>query len=197
MTGIDKIIKQIGADAAEAAGEIIAAAEESAGEEKKRAIEIAEKQGRAILCQAEIDAADYLNRAKSAAVLQKRQMILMAKQEIINEIIARAYQSLADLSDWDYFALILKMIKKHAWPQNGELLFSPQDLQRLPEDFQARVNEALVDKNASLMVSDQTRKIDGGFVLVYGEIEENCSFSALFEAARERFQDQVNALLFE
>lgn len=197
MTGLDKILAEIRAGAAESAEEIIAAAKENAAEEKKRGLETAEKQCRAILHQAEIEAADYLDRAKSAAVLQKRQMILTAKQQIINEIIAKAYQSLVALSDRDYFEMILKMIRKHAWPQNGELLFSPEDLKRLPNDFQTQVNEALVGQNGSLIISVRTRKIDGGFVLVYGDIEENCSFSALFAADRESFQDQVQELLFE
>ena len=37
---------------------------------------------------------------------------------------------------------------------------------------------------------------NGGFVLVYGGIEENCSFEAMFAAQREKLQDQVHAFLF-
>ena len=39
--------------------------------------------------------------------------------------------------------------------------------------------------------------IDGGFVLIYGGMEENCSFSALFDANREDFLDAAKAVLFE
>ena len=38
--------------------------------------------------------------------------------------------------------------------------------------------------------------MDGGFVLLYGGIEENCTVRALFDARREALQDQVHALLF-
>jgi V/A-type H+-transporting ATPase subunit E len=55
----------------------------------------------------------------------------------------------------------------------------------------------LSDKEgASLTLSEKTAAIDGGFLLIYGEIEENCSFDALFSASRENMQDQVNAFLF-
>lgn len=196
MTGLDKIVEQIGAIAAESAREIITKAKNNALEEKKRAVEKAEKQCLIIQRQSKNDVTNQLDRAISVAALQKRKMILSAKQEVINGMIEKAYHSLVELSDHDYFEMLLKMIKKHAFLQKGEILFSPDDLKRMPKDFQDRVNEVFLDKNGSLIVSSQTRAIDGGFVLVYGEIEENCSFSALFYSNREIFQDKVNELLF-
>ena len=38
--------------------------------------------------------------------------------------------------------------------------------------------------------------MDGGFLLVYGGIEENCTISAVFASKREELSDQVNRLLF-
>ena len=38
--------------------------------------------------------------------------------------------------------------------------------------------------------------INGGFVLTYGGIEENCSIDALFDAAHEVLQDKVQEILF-
>ena len=45
-------------------------------------------------------------------------------------------------------------------------------------------------------MSDEIRSIDGGFVLVYGGIEENCTFKAMLEASREELHDMVNGKLF-
>ena len=39
--------------------------------------------------------------------------------------------------------------------------------------------------------------IDGGFILLYGGIEENCSFSAIFSGERERLSDVASKLLFD
>ena len=61
------------------------------------------------------------------------------------------------------------------------------------------LNAALVaggKEGAALTVSSETRDIDGGFVLTYGGIEENCSFDALFDSAHEMLQDKVQEILF-
>ena len=47
-----------------------------------------------------------------------------------------------------------------------------------------------------LHVSAGSRDIDAGFVLTYGGIEENCSFDAIFDSARETLQDKAQELLF-
>lgn len=196
MTGIDKIIAQIGADADELARAMIEAAKNSAREEKKAAIEKASQQCAQIRRQSEKDVADCLDRAKSAAAVQKRKLVLSAKQKLIAEIIEAAHHSLLEMPDNEYFTTLLKMVAKYALPQNGEILFSLADYQRLPTDFQELVNTVLPDKNRILAIADCNRPIDGGFILVYGEIEVNCSFAALFDSAKDRLQDQVNEVLF-
>ena len=64
------------------------------------------------------------------------------------------------------------------------------------EGFEDQLNAALKEKGAVLTVSEDTRDIDGGFVLTYGGIEENCSFEALFDSAHEVLQDKVQEILF-
>ena len=36
------------------------------------------------------------------------------------------------------------------------------------------------------MISEEARKIDGGFILVYGGIEENCTIKAVFDDEKRR-----------
>lgn len=50
--------------------------------------------------------------------------------------------------------------------------------------------------NGRLTLARQPARIDGGFILLYGDIEENCSFEALFSGAHEQLQDEVQRLLF-
>lgn len=196
MTGIDKIIEQIGADAAETAQVMIDEAKNDAREEKSSAMEKAAEQCAQIRGQSEKDVAAALDRAKSVALLKKSKLILSAKQKLIAEIIAAAHRSLLELPDDEYFAMVLKMIKKYVLPQKGEIHFSPADYQRLPTDFEQAVNGLLSNTNGALTISTRTRSIDGGFVLVYGDVEVNCSFAALFDAAKERLWDRVNDELF-
>ena len=51
-------------------------------------------------------------------------------------------------------------------------------------------------KTQGLTISKESKEIDGGFLLLYGDVEENCSFDAMFMAAKETLQDEVRDLLF-
>ena len=193
MTGLEKIVQQIRDEAQQAADAVIAQAKEEAGQLAAKATEDARTQSGAILAKSKTDVQNHLAAARSAAELAQRRAVLAAKQEIIGEAIESARQSIYKLPDSDYFALILKMISKFSLPQEGELLFSPADLGRLPASFETSLAKSA---NGKLTVSRETRDIDGGFVLSYGGIEENCSIEALLYAARERLQDRVQELLF-
>lgn len=197
MTGLDKILTHIKEDASTAAEAIITQANKEANKITSDAQAEGKQRYEEINKQSELDVKAYKNRFKSAANLQERKLVLEAKQQIIGDIIRKAEDSLMNLSDEEYFKAILAMVKKYAQPESGQILFSKKDNKRLPVNFEDRLKEALegID-GASLLISKETREIDGGFVLIYGEIEENCSFDALFLEARENMQDKVSALLF-
>ena len=169
MTGLEQIIKQIEDDAAASAASIRRDAEEKA--------------------------AQIASRAESAAALQKRQSILAAKQQIIRELMDKSLRAMDALAPVDYFANIQKLVHKYALAQNGEIFFSQRDLDRLPKGFEQQLAQA-VPAGGSLKISREPRNMEGGFVLVYGGVEQNCSFAALFDAARDSLQDKLHALLF-
>lgn len=198
MTGLDKILKQIEEDAGTAVAEVISKAKKEAEEIVTVAKEEGKKKCLEINNKSELEVKACLSRAESAALLQEKKSILRAKQTIINEIIDKAQRELLNLPEAQYFQNILNMVKKYALPEAGSILFSKGDEARLPAQFQTSLKETLSSKaGASLEISKETRKIDGGFVLIYGEIEENCSFDALFSSAKDILQDKVCALLFE
>ncbi|QAT50637.1 hypothetical protein EQM14_13190 [Caproiciproducens sp. NJN-50] len=196
MTGLDKIIQDITSESDSAVNAMLEKARAQAEEIRSQAGKDAAEQCAAVGRRAEEEAAMIRERAESAAALQIRKAVLGAKQQLIADIIEKAKQSLYALPDDEYFKLILKMAVKNALPREGEILFSPADLKRLPAGFEAALNAAVKGQGASLRVSGQARNIDGGFVLSYGGIEENCSFSALFDARRDELQDKVNQLVF-
>ncbi|MEE0784775.1 MAG: hypothetical protein U0M10_02385, partial [Oscillospiraceae bacterium] len=70
------------------------------------------------------------------------------------------------------------------------------DLDRMPENFAARLNAIAQEKGGALTLAPAGRVVGGGFILVYGGIEENCTFPALFEARKEELQDLVHKQLF-
>ena len=196
MTGLEKILIEIEDEAKNAAAATVKVAQQDADALIAKAKVQGEEKSIAISKQSEADVSDYLSRAKSAAALQKRKSILNAKQEMINAVIEKAQDTILHLSDKEYFDTILKMIEKHALAQDGEIAFSPVDLKRMPSGFEAQMNKAISKKNATLKVSKDAKNINGGFVLIYGGVEENCSIAALFDAAHETLQDKVHEILF-
>lgn len=131
-----------------------------------------------------------------AAQQKRRQAALSAKQEVIGEIINEAYERLLNLEDEKYFAVIKKMLEDNVLSEKGEIIFSARDRQRMPKDFEDVIKNVALEKGGELVMSDEIRNIDGGFVLVYGGIEENCTFKAMLEASREELHDMVNGKLF-
>jgi len=198
MTGLEKILKAIEDEAQARADEIISEANKQAEQILSAARQEGELEAGKIAQKASEEVKSVLSRAESAAVLQERKAILEAKQQIINETIIKARASLSELSDKEYTDILIKLIKRYAHNEVGQIVFSANDKKRLPADFTDRLKQALADKTgAALTLSEKTADINGGFLLVYGDIEENCSFDALFEAAREDLQDKVNSFLFE
>jgi V/A-type H+-transporting ATPase subunit E len=198
MTGLEKILKAIEADAGAEADTVIAGANREAEEILAAAKIEADKKCTQIAEKSEADVKAAISRAESAAALQEKKIILDAKQQIISNIISNARNSLAKLPDSEYSEIILQMVRKYAHNKTGKLLFSAVDKARLSVDFDTKLKQVLSDKpEAVLTVSEETAALNGGFLLIYGDIEENCTFDALFSASKEELQDKVNSLLFE
>lgn len=198
MTGLDKILKHIEEDAAASAQTIIDKAKEEADRIMANAKEEGQQRCEDIRKQSELDIKSVESRGRSAALLQEKKLILEAKQQVISDIIQKAQDSLLNQSDEDYFNDILEMVVKHALPKEGLILFSKRDYNRLAEQFEDRINASLTDTiGATLTIAEETKDINGGFILKYGDIEVNCSFDALFFAAKENLQDKVREVLFK
>ena len=101
-----------------------------------------------------------------------------------------------NLEDEKYFAVIKKMLEDNVLSEKGEIIFSARDRQRMPKGIEDVIKNVALEKGGELVMSDEIRSIDGGFVLVYGGIEENCTFKAMLEASREELHDMVNGKLF-
>ncbi len=196
MTGLDKIVEQILEEAENESKTIL----EDANKKAELIIADAKKEAEKIKANSDekisMEKLSGENRAKSSADLKKRQTVLKAKQEIINDIISKAHESLINMEDEKYFEMMEKIVDKSVLPKDGQIVFSERDSKRLPKDFEKKVSDIAKKHGGSLVLSDKNADIDGGFILVYGGIEENCSISAMFSANKENMADKVNSLLF-
>lgn len=99
MTGLDKMKSQILDEAKKAAEEKISEANAQADEMIRLAKEDAAKQTESIQKKAEEDVANYQERMVSSIDLQKRTKILAAKQEVIAEVLEKAYEKVKAMSE--------------------------------------------------------------------------------------------------
>lgn len=197
MAGLEKILKAIEEEAKLLADSLISNALEEGNKHIALSKQKAEETYNEIMAQSKADVSLARSRAESAAALQEKKIILQAKQDIILDVIESARREVLGLETEEYFSVIGKMIHKHALEKEGKIRFSPKDLQRIPQNFNETIRVALKDKNsASLEVSKESVSIDGGFILVYGDVELNCSFESLFLSAKDRLQDIVSEVLF-
>ncbi len=196
MTGLDTILESIRKDGRENADTILAKARQEAAVIKASGEEDAQLRREEILRDAPQQAQDAADRVLSSAHREQRRILLTARQALIQETLEAAEKSLFDLTDEDYFTVLLGLAVKRALPQKGELVLGSRDFARMPADFAKKLQEAL-PQGAELTVAEKPNPaIDGGFLLLYGGIEENCTFRALFDDKREELQDLTNQILF-
>lgn len=196
MNGIDKMTQQILAEAQEQADQMLAEARKSADDALKEAGETCEVRQREAGRALELELREFSARASSARDLARRRAILEAKQAIISQIIEKTCEKLRKAETAEYFESLRRMFEKFGHGEAGQMFLSAADLARMPKDFKEAVSEIAREKGGSIEVSEEPGQISDGFLLVYGGIEENCTFEALVEADRSRLQDQVNAMLW-
>ncbi|KMZ54397.1 V-type ATP synthase subunit E [Dorea sp. D27] len=196
MTGLDKMKSQILDEAKAAADSKLSEARSQAEEILDKAKAEAAKTTSSISQKSEAEIANYKERIVSSIDLQRRTKILAAKQEIIAEVLDKAYGTLKTMESGAYFDMLLKLLGKYALPQEGEIYFSSADLERLPDGYEAKISGAAAEKGGSLTLSKTGRNIENGFILAYGGIEENCTIKAMFDAKKDELSDKVHKLLF-
>ena len=131
----------------------------------------------------------------SALEQQRRQSFLEIRQEILQDTLKSARESIQVLPAEAYFALCKKLALAHAEAGEGILFFGSEDLARLPADFGEALAKDL-PREKTIRIADEAYPIDSGFVLQYGAIQQNCSFSALFDGRQEEFLDGIVPILF-
>lgn len=196
MSGLDKIIGHITADASEEVKTILDKANAEAEGIKSDAERKAAAECDKIAKKAEADVAAIIERGKSSAELKTRQMMLGEKQKLINETVYMAKDRLESMDDKAYTEFITALFAKHMPSKDACLKFGAADIGRIPQDVLDGFVKKAGDAGIKLTVSGEDQGIKNGFILDYGEIEENCTIDALIDQSIDDLQDKVKAILF-
>ncbi|MBE6741897.1 MAG: hypothetical protein E7570_06280 [Ruminococcaceae bacterium] len=193
MTGLEKILSQIEYESNDRCRAVI----EEADKKAQKIIAEAEAKAQSILEENEKQCAEKAEKANQTAIssaeLAKSKILLKSKLDIIDDVLEKSLDSIKSLDDKEYFELIEALVLSNAKEGNGILRLSQKDLNRLPKSFVDSLNKSLGGKSVAL---GDAADIDGGFILVYGDIDINCSFDAIAASKRDELRDSLNALLF-
>jgi len=198
MAGAEKIQQKILEEAHLQAQNNIKQAEDEKAGILEAARQEAENKRKAILEKAQQDAAETKRRILAVAELEVRKQKLQAKQEMVEEAFRMALHRLNTMENSEYELLLIDMIANLAKTGKEEIILSSKDKQRLSPDFVNKVNEKLNEKGITglVKISDESRNIDGGFILKSGDVEINNSFDAMIRMQRNELEAEVVQALF-
>ena len=174
MSGLDRIIEKINADSLASCREIADQAQKKAQDIAEDANAHAEKAYSDIIADAEKKAQSILNMSEANISGIARRAELSAKVEAVDAAIEAAYDAMCNMGADDYFAALEKLAVRNACKGEGELRLSKADLDRVP----------------------QGADIENGFILVYGDIEINCTFRALINEQKDTIREKVCGVIF-
>ncbi len=195
MAGLETITKTILEEADAEARQILDQARQDAERTLAQARAVTEDDCEKIVEAGRQKAEALRARAAADGDMARRRALLAQKQELLEQAVGAARAAVLGLPDAAYFELLTGLARQSAEAGVGVMFLSARDLARLPEGFHRALNAALPE-GAELDISSRARPIDGGFILQYGAIEQNCSLAAIFDANREAILDEARRALF-
>ncbi len=195
MTGLERIVEKIAAENKSATDAMIEQTSEQANRMLASAREQANAKAQRVVDDAKKEADRIVSVAKSQAESVTRKRYLEIRNAVVNDVLSAAYEKIASFDDAQYFDLLLRLCVRNAEKGEGVLFLNARDLARMPADFQDSINAAVYETGA-VQVSRTPKDIENGFVLVYGDIEVNCTLRAVFEEKMDALKDLLQPLLF-
>lgn len=198
MSGAEKLREKILAEAGSQVEQTLAEARKKAAEILAKGEEEAAAKKKSVLDFARAQADERRRRAQTIADLDARKAVLAAKENMIEDTFRQAIGRLRNLEQKAYEDLLFPMLLAASQTGTEQVIVSPADRGRFTPEFMDRVNKALLQqgKQGNLVVSGETREMQGGFVLRAGDVEINNSFDSILRMQRDQLVPEVAAILF-
>lgn len=196
MTGLENIINRIQQDSTARSDEILADAQKKCEQILAQAEQSSRNAAAKIAGDAEKECAVILSMARSGAEQIEKRAVLEAKVAVLNETLEGLLTELLHLPEDRYFAVLLKLAQENAMSGTCTAKLSARDLGRLPSDFEQKLRNVLSEKGAVCTLSREAADIEGGLVLLYGDIEVNCSFRAIIDANADFYKAEISKIIF-
>ena len=187
----------------------------------------AQQEANEIVEKGRMAASERLERLNSASQMERRKLELAARQEVLGEAFALALEKLCTLPEQEYIALLTRLALEASSSGKEQLILSQKDRAAVGKQVVMAVNDALVKERApslpeevtrskvgafvdklvhnttaavtgtGLTLSEETRDLKGGFIMVDGDVEINCAFETLVRLQREQMEKKVADALFQ
>lgn len=195
MTGLERIVEKIAAENKSATDAMIEQTSEQANRMLASAREEANAKAQRVVDDARKEADRIVSVAKSQAESVSRKRYLEIRNAVVNDVLSEAYEKIGTFEDEQYFDLLLRLCIRNAEKGEGVMYLNARDLAHMPKDFEQSINAAIYETGA-VQVSREPKDIENGFVLVYGDIEVNCTLRAVFDEKMDALKDLLQPLLF-
>ena len=190
MTGLTNILAQIENDAKLRADSV----KDEARIAAEKIIFDAKAEAEKIVCdfrqRAEDAAKEVIDRAKASDEIEVKRTELRKKQEIINKALDTAKSEIKNFDNDKYFDFLKSILKKNALKKQGTILLSQSDIETMTDGFKELLGQLNVEAKSGEISARN------GFIIVYGNIEINCTIDALFDEKSEKISDALNRFLF-
>jgi len=193
MNGIEKITQRIEADAQAEIDRILNKAKEEAAQITARYQAQADTEAAELAARNEKAAAEREERLVSVAQMEARKVQLAAKQEMVEKTYVRALEKLCAMPDEQYVTVLAGLLVQASSSGREEAIFSAGDRERVGKAAVAKANETSGKK---LVLSEETRPIQGGFILKDRNVEVNCTFDTLVRLQKAETAGAVAKKLF-
>ena len=174
----DKTLSEAAAQSDAVLAEARKKAEDMVEDSKKRGVEEKEK---------------IISRRKSVADIDCRKVFLAKKQELIGQCFDRAVDDIIAM-DKDRYTELLTALGTNSGMTGGQLIFNENERAAIGQKVVDALNSRI--EGGSFSLSEETRPLRGGYMLMCGQTFINNTIEALVEEARPELTAEVAKMMF-
>jgi V/A-type H+-transporting ATPase subunit E len=147
---------------------------------------------------AESEAKEHIRRQVSLRQLEAKKAVLAEKGKVMEEVFGKALAELRGRDREGSYGLTKELLLKAIETGDEEVIVASDDRGGLTPSFIESINAELskAGKRAEIKLGDETREIQGGFILRRGRTEINSSFETLLTMLRDDVETEVAKILF-
>ena len=183
MSNLDKLVAEILQQAQKEANRMLTKAKTENSEFSEKENKKIQKEVDAINDKAQEEAQALKERVISNANLKSRDMILQAKEELVEDVLERVLERLKNIDTKKYLKFVENILKNLNLSKNAEVMVSKN------------MKLALGDKILDYKISDQT--VESGCSIKDGNLIYNNEFSNLIDFNREELEREILNKIFE